>query len=368
MITIKKRLFMYLPINYNEAQCLKEVINSRVEYLKYQFLVPPLLMHVVKIKAFSGLVDLIPAQEERETVSSIAKRMQACIAINGANYRRGGKYNGNRVNLCFIKNNIFADPCYLRGALAWSGSETCWIIDTISSCIELTIGTKKFPVHGINQPRGIGQSILYNTNDVRCFHHNPGYAVFICNDRIDAIQRKDFSFILDYDFIYQTDTIEDINLGMKVDLSYNLKTADNHQIKPDFALGGAGLLLKNSSICPLSEEFSYSLPLIHMADEISADFNPRAQQDFLINVSHPRTAFGVDVEKNVYLVVVDGRQKASIGITLYDLARFMQFLGCKEAINLGGGGCSTLYCNGLVLNQPSQGYERTVSEALCFFV
>jgi exopolysaccharide biosynthesis protein len=79
---------------------------------------------------------------------------------------------------------------------------------------------------------------------------------------------------------------------------------------------------------------------------------------------HPRTALGWN-DRYLYLVVVDGRQrKLSRGMTLSELADYLIGLGCQEAINLDGGGSSTLWCNGRVLNSPSDGWEREVANAL----
>jgi len=79
---------------------------------------------------------------------------------------------------------------------------------------------------------------------------------------------------------------------------------------------------------------------------------------------HPRTALGWD-NKSLYLVVVDGRQTdLSAGMTFPELASLMRSLGCTEAMNLDGGGSSTLWLGGQVVNSPSDGRERSVANAL----
>ena len=54
----------------------------------------------------------------------------------------------------------------------------------------------------------------------------------------------------------------------------------------------------------------------------------------------------------------------SAGISLPDLAAVMQRLGAVTAINLDGGGSSTLWCNGQIVNRPSEKKERAVANAL----
>lgn len=79
----------------------------------------------------------------------------------------------------------------------------------------------------------------------------------------------------------------------------------------------------------------------------------------------PRTALGVTAQGELLLVTVNGRQNnISIGMTLEELARLMQRLGAVEAMNLDGGGSSTMVVRGIVLNAPSDGKPRPVSNAL----
>jgi hypothetical protein len=79
---------------------------------------------------------------------------------------------------------------------------------------------------------------------------------------------------------------------------------------------------------------------------------------------HPRTAVGVTRDGHFLLVVVDGRQITSRGATLREMAQLMMELGCVEAINLDGGGSSTLVVRGLVVNSPSDGQQRAVASGL----
>jgi hypothetical protein len=83
-----------------------------------------------------------------------------------------------------------------------------------------------------------------------------------------------------------------------------------------------------------------------------------------VHVRHPRTAVGWN-EKYLYLVQVDGRQlDVSIGMTFSELAAYLLKLGCKEALNLDGGGSSTLWALGAVRNSPSEGEERPCPNTL----
>jgi exopolysaccharide biosynthesis protein len=65
-------------------------------------------------------------------------------------------------------------------------------------------------------------------------------------------------------------------------------------------------------------------------------------------------------------VVADGRTSESAGLSLYQLAQYMQSLGVQTAYNLDGGGSSTMYFNGQVINNPTTNgstiKERKVSD------
>ncbi len=76
------------------------------------------------------------------------------------------------------------------------------------------------------------------------------------------------------------------------------------------------------------------------------------------NLRHPRTAIGTSRDgKRVFLVVSDGRQGHSRGMTLYELARLFVDLGAFAAINLDGGGSSAMFVasEGGIVNVPSGG-------------
>ena len=80
---------------------------------------------------------------------------------------------------------------------------------------------------------------------------------------------------------------------------------------------------------------------------------------------HPRTAVGYTAEGDLILLVVDGRQAVSRGVDLSELAIMMRDLGCLEAMNMDGGGSSTLVVSGVLINRPAGGtFQREVMSAI----
>ncbi|PUA81260.1 phosphodiester glycosidase family protein [Nocardioides currus] len=84
-----------------------------------------------------------------------------------------------------------------------------------------------------------------------------------------------------------------------------------------------------------------------------------------IQGDQPRTAVGVVEDNHLVLVVVDGRSTGySAGASMTELATLMQGLGAVTAYNIDGGGSSTMFFDGEVVNRPSNGGERGTSDIL----
>ena len=85
---------------------------------------------------------------------------------------------------------------------------------------------------------------------------------------------------------------------------------------------------------------------------------------------HPRTAVGIRRDGARVLVVVDGRNSMSAGVSISELQQIMRWLGCVDALNLDGGGSSTMVVNGAIVNHPCDNGkfdaagERSVSNAI----
>ena len=108
--------------------------------------------------------------------------------------------------------------------------------------------------------------------------------------------------------------------------------------------------------------FSFGPGLV-MDGEITVSENDEVER---AQVTNPRTAIGLLSPLHYLFVVSDGRTDESIGLSLYELAGLMKDLGCVTAYNLDGGGSSTMWFNGRVLNNPTtfgdKIAERSVSD------
>ncbi len=113
-----------------------------------------------------------------------------------------------------------------------------------------------------------------------------------------------------------------------------------------FAISGAGLLLLDGrEITDWSDE------------QIAPGFD---------TTRHPRTMIGADAEGAIWLVTVDGRNpELSLGMSFTELQRLARRLGLRSALNLDGGGSTTMWVGGRIVNTPSDaGGPRKVSDAI----
>ncbi|MCT2593886.1 phosphodiester glycosidase family protein [Streptomyces sp. N2-109] len=135
-----------------------------------------------------------------------------------------------------------------------------------------------------------------------------------------------------------------LETGDPVSVEYDVRTDDGSEV-PRTAVGGRGVLVE--------------------------DGEPQDWEGRPNNATAPRTAVGFSKDgSTMHVLTVDGRQAASGGVTLTELARMMDELGAHDALNLDGGGSSTLVAREpgsdttQLANAPSDGQEREVPNGL----
>ncbi|MCC8075191.1 MAG: phosphodiester glycosidase family protein [Clostridiales bacterium] len=137
------------------------------------------------------------------------------------------------------------------------------------------------------------------------------------------------------------------------------------------------VIYANGSFGIISEDEVTAEPLLEAGAVQVLSFGPALVTEGTVSVtqdeevgkakaSNPRTAIGIIDSPHYVFVVSDGRTEESAGLTLSELAAFLSELGGSTAYNLDGGGSSTLYFNGQVINQPTTSgrhiKERSVSD------
>lgn len=128
-----------------------------------------------------------------------------------------------------------------------------------------------------------------------------------------------------------------------IEVTYTAVDGNGVSIVPEQSVGGCPVILQDGEV-----------------------LNTEGAIDHLTALN-PRTAIGYDESgTKLYMLVVDGRRAGvSVGCVSKVLADIMREVGCYDAMNFDGGGSSTLYVKDFgVVNQPSEGTERTVSNGV----
>ena len=102
--------------------------------------------------------------------------------------------------------------------------------------------------------------------------------------------------------------------------------------------------------------------------ETVPDMARRSEATAAINATerHPRTVIGTSGDGRIWLIAVDGRDKAlSLGMSFAELQNLVTRVGLVDALNLDGGGSTTMVVRGVVVNHPSDATgPRKVSDAI----
>jgi hypothetical protein len=106
--------------------------------------------------------------------------------------------------------------------------------------------------------------------------------------------------------------------------------------------------------------------LLAVGGRLVTDWGPEKARDGFTTERHPRTVVGTAADGRVWLITVDGRNKAlSVGMNFAELQALVTRVGLVDALNLDGGGSTTMVVQGAVVNHPSDAAgPRRVSDAI----
>lgn len=337
-------------------------VEPGMEYVHHRIGDGPWSIHLVKISRTDGRFRLVSslAQDTIYGLATVREQIGALpaaygrpvAAVNGDFFRiRTGPYQGDPLGLHIVETEMISAP---TGASFWIdgsrrphlGQVTCRFRATGPEGLDLPFG--------LNQERAADAAVLYTPTMGPSTRTSAGLELILHRDgdgdwlplragrsyqgRIAEILREGDAH-LDPNAVVlsigpeRVATLPDLKTGTV--LTLNLTTS------PDLtgavtAVAGGPILLSNGHVVPVSSP-------------------PRR---------HPRTILGWN-EKEFVLAVVDGRQASlSIGMNYPELTALMQRHGCTHAMNLDGGGSSTLWLGGQVMNSPSDGRERSVANSL----
>ena len=327
------------------AEYKKETIEPGIQKFSFATLKPSNDAYGFKIhrSVLKKRVTISLGQEQLlgvDTLSSMSKTNEALLGINGSYFMA----NGDPIGLLIKNFQLLSSPVLLRSCFG------------ILEDGKAFVGRPEFQgeivtEHGILQLEGLNQlsrsnaTLLYTPEfGLRVPGRRKTIQVAIKNNEIVKISAKPLVIPRD-GFIISLDPgrfpwLKKLKPFSRVVLSYGL-TPPWTRMK--FAIGGGPRLIDSGR---------------------SALENKEHFKDRFLKERAPRSAIGIDELGNVIFVVVDGRRASSPGLTIPELADVMKRIGSHHALNLDGGGSSTLYYDGKVLNIPSDGTERKLSNAI----
>jgi hypothetical protein len=298
-----------------------------------------------------------------ETVSSLATRYGALAAINSGYFRTTGTYRGDSVGIQVLNGQILSESNNGRAAVGLiEGIGTQQIIfGHVVFTGELIAGAKtKHAINGLNRPRADDELIIFTPEFHRTTLTNPdGLEVIVRRGRVTEIRELQGSSTIPADgFVISASGSARVwvrqNLGKRGSVRLSLKmssleTDQNEEWqKAANIIGGGPQLIKDSRV-----------DITNTAEKILPAF---------VSDLHPRTAIAKLKSGELLLVTVDGRQTASIGMSLTMLADLLIEFGATDAINLDGGGSTAMVIRNKLVNKPSDTTgERPVSDAIMIY-
>ncbi len=282
----------------------------------------------------------------RERPSEMARRLGALAAVNGGFFAPDGDPLGGLV----ADGEWVSEPVPGRSCLGMS--EGFALVDALDWRGEVEGPLHRVRLSGINRLRRPHEVVLYTPRYASSTRTEvPGWEVVVVGGVVREVAARADSPIPPDGFVLSGSgeavaALQQFRVGDPVRISLTLQPAsqDPRWQQVRHVLCGGPRLVASGVAGPAHEGF------------------PEAFR----NRRHPRTAVGVGRDGTLLLVVVDGRwPEHGLGMTLAELAGELQALGAVDALNLDGGGSTTLVVGGALVNRPSdEGGERPVSDAL----
>jgi uncharacterized protein YigE (DUF2233 family) len=337
----------------------------------------PLSLHILTVDPTTTKLVLRTGKPygNAQKISQLARKRQTIAAINGSFFEFATKnrittYIAEILETCGIYSpEVF--PCYAlkvknnwisigntpTGILAWDNKEQP-LFTTNQTVCTLTLGKEKYTINNLNKAYKSGP-ILYNSSYGLITPSAKHVTEVIINDNkvVAVVHGQGSTLIPEHGYVYAVknapDSIASLIPGTYAYVNQTFKdatfyTVNNTLNTKKYIVGSTPLLIQDGHIVDTLLQYKSSF------------YQGR----------EPRSAVGLLPNGNWIFIVVDGRQKNSMGLSLLELASYLQAQGCTHALNLDGGSSSTLVIQDKVVNSPSGNilhgppHERSIANAL----
>ncbi|CAN5284852.1 hypothetical protein BH11PLA2_BH11PLA2_10270 [soil metagenome] len=367
-------IFILFAVEANAQPIVYKAIEPGLDCTRLKRTEGPQSIHVVRVQREhpgwqwttglgDGRVYGLASTVTIAKASAASLNAKPLAAINGDFFVIGkGNYQGDPLGLQIVEGEIVSAPT-TRGCV-WFDKDGQPHMGKVESKFRAVWPDKSETPFGMNEAREDGTTVLYTPTM--------------------AYNAKD---PVKYDFSTRTTDGRELILEpvdnqawrpFHTGKSYTAKVAAVRE-------GGNSPITKTSVILSISPRLMPKVPVMKVGDTFAITFesNPdltgarnaigggerllaegKTVADVKNTVRHPRSVIGWNKE-HIFLIVVEGRSpKTAIGMNYVELAKLATELTCTDALNLDGGGSSTLWADGKVLNTPSDGSVRNVANAL----
>lgn len=313
----------------------------------------PLIYHTLEFNPANKRIkiDLAMAQDRlnaTEPLSGIATRKGAVAAINGGYFDMA---SGAPIDMLIMDGKTLTKQTRNRGFLGLNKkNRPSFIKPKVDAFVKIGI-RDPMPIKDLNRKPQNGWAVVFTpeygpstgTNETRREFIVSGGVITEISDYGNSPIPPD-GFVISTDETH-ADLTADFAIGDKAKLI----------IKSDPEISGlqygvtAGplLLIDGQPVDPATEEFQATSPIV-------ANRNPR-------------TAVCETRKGKTMFIAVEGRSIFSVGSSIQELEALLLTLGCRQAINLDGGGSTEMFVNGQIMNALSDGRERPVANAFLIY-
>lgn len=304
---------------------------------------------------------------QRATVSQMASRVDSTAMVNGDFFNM--LLQGTPEGPSIVDGNLQSSPCVMEGVYSLGIDESnTGHIEAIKFQGKVTAPNgKTYPIDGLNKSYYWHEPSTEYSHENKIQIYNDFWAASTRGDKknteilinsngvIEQIsENKSFPFpVPDSKMIMQVDGVakdfilQNSKIGDKLNIDYSISPDRNWK----FLIGGHALLVNNGQKVPYTKDIN------------------------VLGGVRARTAAGLSKDgKKLYIASAEARTKRSAGMSLDNLSNFMKSIGCDIAVNLDGGGSTTMVVKNLgesnqskIINPERNGAERAVVNGIGIF-
>lgn len=359
-------IFLCFSIN---AQDFK-AIQDGIEYAEMTREVDklPVKMNLLRLDLTKVRLDVVHAMDAAigvEKTSSIAMRHGAFAAINAGFFRLDTSiFAGDASGVLVIDGKLLSESYANRISLSISNRKNETIVGFYKEKVIPFFRIEKtdWEVSGINRERKTDELIIYTREFNRTtltgkdgleIIVQDGKVIWIADEK-GSSQIPERGFVISASGKFRDELLGKIKVGQTIGM--NTRHYPDKTQKVD------------KTVTRFIEDIVGGVPQLIKDGKIEITWEAEKSSKAFVETRHPRTAVAKLKDGKFLMVTVDGRSEASGGIGLQNLAEILLELGATDAMNLDGGGSTTMFLDGKVVNKPSDKEgERRVSDAILVF-